>query len=113
MEELGAIKKQKKLETTKQIEELFKSLGLSVSNGTEYGKTDTTLIVHYEKCDIQIQVVAPNGRTGAFYGLSVSNGTEYGKTDTTLIVHYEKCDIQIQVVAPNGRTGAFYPKNEN
>ena len=46
MNELGAIKKQKKLETTQQIEELFKSLGLSVSKGTEYGKTDTTLIVH-------------------------------------------------------------------
>ena len=67
MEELGAIKKQKKLETTQHIEELFRSLGLSVSKGTEYGKTDTTLIVHYEKCDIQIQVVAPNARTGAFY----------------------------------------------
>ena len=67
MNELGAIKKQKKLETTQHIEELFKSLGLSVSKGTEYGKTDTTLIVHYEKCDIQIQVVAPNGRTGSFY----------------------------------------------
>lgn len=67
MEELGAIKKQKKLETTQHIEELFNSLGLNVSKGTEYGKTDTTLIVHYEKCDIQIQVVAPNGRTGAFY----------------------------------------------
>ena len=36
MNELGAIKKQKKLETTQHIEELFKSLGLSVSKGTEY-----------------------------------------------------------------------------
>ena len=35
MNELGAIKKQKKLETTQHIEELFKSLGLDVSNGTE------------------------------------------------------------------------------
>ena len=52
MNELGAIKKQKKLETTQQIEELFKSQVLSVSKGTEYGKTDTTLLVHYEKCDI-------------------------------------------------------------
>ena len=67
MEELGAIKKQKKQETTQHIEDLFNSLGLNVSKGTEYGKTDTTLIVHYEKCDIQIQVVAPNARTGAFY----------------------------------------------
>ena len=67
MNELGAIKKQKKQETTQHIEDLFNSLGLNVSKGTEYGKTDTTLIVHYEKCDIQIQVVAPNGRTGAFY----------------------------------------------
>ena len=67
MNELGAIKKQKKQETTQHIEELFNSLGLNVSKGTEYGKTDTTLIVHYEKCDIQIQVVAPNARTGAFY----------------------------------------------
>lgn len=61
------IKKLTKTSTVNSIIEYFKTQGLEVSCGTEYGMTDSTVILHYNECDIQVKVVAPSAKNGNRY----------------------------------------------
>ena len=68
-------KKEKKLNVKdvakKQIVEdvkaHYENLGYQVSLGTEFGLTNSTLILHMEECDIQIKIVAPGVKNGLRY----------------------------------------------
>ena len=45
----------------------YENLGYQVSLGTEFGLTNSTLILHMEECDIQIKIVAPGVKNGLRY----------------------------------------------
>ena len=60
-------KKVAKIETVQAVQEFYENQGIKVSNGVEYGFTDTTLVLHLEKCDIQVKIVAPSNKNGDRY----------------------------------------------
>lgn len=62
-----SVKDVKKQEVLNSIKEMYESLGFVVDNGTEYGMTNTTLILKLEECDIQVKVVAPGIKNGERY----------------------------------------------
>jgi len=61
------VKKVQKGVTVSLIQEMFASMNIEISLGTDYGMTDSTLIVHYDDCDIQVKVVAPSAKNGTRY----------------------------------------------
>ena len=61
------VKKVTKYNTVSEIQEFYEQQGFAVSNGSLFGFTDTTLVVHLENCDIQIKIVAPGAKNGERY----------------------------------------------
>ncbi len=64
-------KKLAKVETVSNLVEFFEGQGLDVSNGVDFGFTDTTIVLHLEQTDVQIKLITP----------SAKNGTRYEKID--------------------------------
>lgn len=60
-------KKNRKNSVVEEVRRMYRKMGYKVSKGTEYGMTDTTLVVHFPDCDIQIKVVAPSAKNGERY----------------------------------------------
>ena len=68
-------KKEKKLnvkdvakkQVVEDVKAYYENLGYQVSLGTEFGLTNSTLILHLEECDIQIKIVAPGVKNGLRY----------------------------------------------
>lgn len=48
-----------KNEVMKIIANVLAENGLQVDNGEDYGATKGTIIVHHEKCDLQIKPIVP------------------------------------------------------
>ena len=60
----------KEVAKTQDVEDVkahYENLGYQVSLGTEFGLTNSTLILHMEECDIQIKIVAPGVKNGLRY----------------------------------------------
>jgi hypothetical protein len=53
------VKKVSKKEVSTQIMELFNGLGMEIEDGVLYGFTEGTLVLHMEKCDVQIKLITP------------------------------------------------------
>ena len=53
------IKKATKLSVSKQIADLFTSLGIFVGTSEQYGFTEGTLVLKMDKCDVQIKLITP------------------------------------------------------
>lgn len=53
------VKKVAKKEVSSQIMEMFKGLDMEISDGVLYGFTEGTLVLHMEKCDVQIKLITP------------------------------------------------------
>ena len=53
------IKKVEKLKISKEIQEFFKGTGASIESGEDFGFTEGTLVIHTEKCDIQVKLISP------------------------------------------------------
>ena len=49
------------------VKAYYENLGYQVSLGTEFGLTNSTLILHMEECDIQVKIVAPGVKNGLRY----------------------------------------------
>ena len=52
-------KKAAKAGVSTQIREFFENQGIEVGNGVDYGCTDGTLVLHMEKCDVQVKLITP------------------------------------------------------
>lgn len=66
-EKKSEIKKIRKNSVVEEVRRMYRKMGYRVSRGSEYGMTDTTLVVHFPDCDIQIKVIAPNVKNGERY----------------------------------------------
>lgn len=53
------IKKVAKLAVSEQIKQMFTGLDIEVGNGVDYGFTEGTLVLHMEKCDVQVKLITP------------------------------------------------------
>lgn len=53
------VKKVEKLKVSAEIMEYLEEQGLSVSEGTNYGFTEGTLVLHTDKTDVQIKFITP------------------------------------------------------
>ncbi len=53
------VKKVAKLGVSNQIAELFRSLGMVVNDGLDYGFTEGTLVLRTDKCDVQVKLITP------------------------------------------------------
>lgn len=53
------VKKVEKLKVSGQIMDYLEEQGLSVSEGTNYGFTEGTLVLHTDKTDVQIKFITP------------------------------------------------------
>ena len=56
-----------KKQVVEDVKAHYENLGYQVSLGTEFGLTNSTLILHMEECDIQIKIVAPGVKNGLRY----------------------------------------------
>ena len=61
------IKKVVKGNVVKEITSMYEEQGYQVSCGTDYGFTDSTLIIHLAECDIQVKMIAPGAKNGERY----------------------------------------------
>ncbi len=61
------VKKLAKIDTLQQITDLFQGQGLDVENGTLFGFTDTTMVLHLEHTDVQIKLITPSAKNGTRY----------------------------------------------
>lgn len=52
-------KKVTKMATSEQIKEMFEGLGIEVGVGADYGFTEGTIVLHMEKCDVQVKLITP------------------------------------------------------
>lgn len=52
-------KKAAKAVVSAQIREFFENQDIEVGNGVDYGFTDGTLVLHMEKCDVQVKLITP------------------------------------------------------
>lgn len=52
-------KKVTKLEVSSKVAEMFATLGFEIEDGTDFGFTEGTLVLHGEKCDVQIKLITP------------------------------------------------------
>ena len=65
-------KKEKKLnvkdvakkQVVEDVKAYYENLGYQVSLGTEFGLTNSTLILHMDECDIPVNIVAPRVKNG-------------------------------------------------
>lgn len=53
------VKKVTKMEVSTQIAEMFATVGIEVGTGVDYGFTEGTLVLHMEKCDVQVKIITP------------------------------------------------------
>ena len=65
------IKKVTKGQVSTQLKEFFEGLGVSVSDGQDFGFTEGTLVLHSEKCDVQIKLITPKAGIDRYEVLEV------------------------------------------
>lgn len=53
------MKKVSKLEVSAKVRELFEGLGIVVSEGSEFGFTEGTLVLSMLNCDVQVKMITP------------------------------------------------------
>ena len=53
------VKKVTKLDVSAKARESFEQLGIKVSDGQDFGFTEGTLVLHMDKCDVQVKIITP------------------------------------------------------